>query len=239
MQALRELLNVAKVEPHVEPFPAAALTLILDRLQDWLDVLLLMRVAVAQELRTSVYRASGDGLAVSVADLLGAPAAMPPAPVGFYRVWHVHQDPRQEWYKQLSQLAFAMRASLRLKEPLPDLLPDITRRASDIRTVYTMNQLIRAAQSTAGDAAEAGDAGDGLHVLYFSLFYYSAIRHTDVQVPWAGLRLTTRHRLGGGGGQGCIRREATSEGPPAAVRQAVAAGCPSGWGRLLSVPNAI
>ena len=35
--------------------------------------------------------------------------------------------------------------------------------------------------------------------------------------------------------QGCIRREGTSE----AVRQAVGGGCQSGWGRLLSVTNAI
>ena len=34
---------------------------------------------------------------------------------------------------------------------------------------------------------------------------------------------------------GCIRREGTSE----AVRQAVGGGCESGWGRLLSVTNAI
>ena len=35
--------------------------------------------------------------------------------------------------------------------------------------------------------------------------------------------------------QGRIRRE----GAPEAVRQAVGGGCQSGWGRLLSVPNAI
>ena len=39
--------------------------------------------------------------------------------------------------------------------------------------------------------------------------------------------------------QGCIRREGTSEAVPAAVRQAVGGGCQSGWGRLLSVTNAI
>ena len=39
--------------------------------------------------------------------------------------------------------------------------------------------------------------------------------------------------------QGCIRRERTSEAAPEAVRQAVAGGCRSGWGRLLSVINAI
>ena len=38
-----------------------------------------------------------------------------------------------------------------------------------------------------------------------------------------------------GQGQGCIRREGTAE----AVRQAVGGGCRSGWGRLLSVTNAI
>ena len=45
----------------------------------------------------------------------------------------------------------------------------------------------------------------------------------------------------GGGGQGCIRREGTctSEVGPEAVRQAVGGGCRSGWGRLLSVTNAI
>ena len=49
--------------------------------------------------------------------------------------------------------------------------------------------------------------------------------------------------VGGGGGgeaeQGCIGREAASEAAPVAVRQAVRGGCQSGWGRLLSVTNAI
>ena len=39
--------------------------------------------------------------------------------------------------------------------------------------------------------------------------------------------------------QGCIRREGTSEAAPEAVRQAVGGGRRSGWGRLLSVTNAI
>ena len=39
--------------------------------------------------------------------------------------------------------------------------------------------------------------------------------------------------------QGCIRREGTSEAVPEAVRQAVGGGFRSGWGRLLSVTNAI
>ena len=39
--------------------------------------------------------------------------------------------------------------------------------------------------------------------------------------------------------QGCIRREGTPEATPEAVRQAVGGGCHSGWGRLLSVTNAI
>ena len=39
--------------------------------------------------------------------------------------------------------------------------------------------------------------------------------------------------------QGCIRREGTSEAAPEAVRQTVAAGCQSSWGRLLSATNAI
>ena len=39
--------------------------------------------------------------------------------------------------------------------------------------------------------------------------------------------------------QGCMRREGTSEAAPEAVRQAVGGGCQSGWGRLLSVTNAI
>ena len=43
----------------------------------------------------------------------------------------------------------------------------------------------------------------------------------------------------GGSGQGCVRREGTSEAAPKAVRQAVGGGCRSGWGRLLSVTNAI
>ena len=44
-----------------------------------------------------------------------------------------------------------------------------------------------------------------------------------------------RHASAKGRGQGCIRREGASE----AVRQAVGGGCQSGWGRLLSVTNAV
>ena len=43
----------------------------------------------------------------------------------------------------------------------------------------------------------------------------------------------------GGREQGCIGGEGASEAAPAAVRQAVGGGCRSGWGRLLSVANAI
>ena len=39
--------------------------------------------------------------------------------------------------------------------------------------------------------------------------------------------------------QGCSRREGTSEAAPGAVRQAVGGGGQSGWGRLLSVTNAV
>ena len=38
---------------------------------------------------------------------------------------------------------------------------------------------------------------------------------------------------------GILRREEASESAPEAVRQAVGGGCQSGWGRLLSVTNAI
>ena len=39
--------------------------------------------------------------------------------------------------------------------------------------------------------------------------------------------------------QGCITGAGNSEAAPVAVRQAVGGGCRSGWGRLLSVTNAI
>ena len=42
-----------------------------------------------------------------------------------------------------------------------------------------------------------------------------------------------------GSTQGSIRREGASEAAPAAVGQAIGGGCQSGWGRLLSVTNAI
>ena len=42
----------------------------------------------------------------------------------------------------------------------------------------------------------------------------------------------------GGGQQGCIGREGTSEAASEAVRQAVGGDCRSGWGRLLSVTRA-
>ena len=49
---------------------------------------------------------------------------------------------------------------------------------------------------------------------------------------------------GGGGqglgtGQGCVGREGASEAAPEAVRHAVGGGCRSGWGRLMSVTNAV
>ena len=47
------------------------------------------------------------------------------------------------------------------------------------------------------------------------------------------------HSFGWGVGQGCIRREGGSEVAPEAVGQAVGGGCQSGWGRVLSVTNAI
>ena len=43
----------------------------------------------------------------------------------------------------------------------------------------------------------------------------------------------------GGHGQGCTRREGTSQAAPEAVEQAVGGGCQSGWGRLLSVILAV
>ena len=45
-------------------------------------------------------------------------------------------------------------------------------------------------------------------------------------------------RGAGGGGQGCVRRDGTSEAAPEAVGQAVGGGCQSGWRRLLLVTNA-
>ena len=39
--------------------------------------------------------------------------------------------------------------------------------------------------------------------------------------------------------KGCSRREGASEVAPEAVRQAVGGGCQSGWGRLLSVTDAV
>ena len=39
--------------------------------------------------------------------------------------------------------------------------------------------------------------------------------------------------------QGCITGAGNSEAAPEAVRQAVGGGCQSGWGRLLSVTNAV
>ena len=67
------------------------------------------------------------------------------------------------------------------------------------------------------------------------------------RTPWAAVTLVChgcrrrcdRHIEHGGGGGGCIGREAASDGAPKAVRQAVGGGCQSGWGRLLSVTNAV
>ena len=43
----------------------------------------------------------------------------------------------------------------------------------------------------------------------------------------------------GGGGGGCIRWEGASQPAPEAVQKGAGGGCQSGWGRLLSVTNAI
>ena len=51
----------------------------------------------------------------------------------------------------------------------------------------------------------------------------------------AGPPAGTRPERPGGGGQGCIRREGATE----VVKRAVGGGCQSGWGRLLSVTNAV
>ena len=65
--------------------------------------------------------------------------------------------------------------------------------------------------------------------------------HSTVKQTGGGQQLATQSciRRGGGGPQGCIRTERASEVAPEAVRQAVGGGCRSGWGRLLSVTNAI
>ena len=57
---------------------------------------------------------------------------------------------------------------------------------------------------------------------------------SPLPTPWAGVQSCTEPPH-----QGCIRREGTSQAAPEAVRQAVGGGCQSGWGRLLSVTNAI
>ena len=59
---------------------------------------------------------------------------------------------------------------------------------------------------------------------------------TETGMPRARPRLRTAP---GVRGQGCVRREGPSEAAPEAVRQAVGGGCQSGWGRLLSVTNAV
>ena len=64
--------------------------------------------------------------------------------------------------------------------------------------------------------------------------------HNGLEGSWQQGKAVGMGTLAGeGAGQGCIRREGTSEAAPAAVRKAVGGGCRSGWGRLLSVINAI
>ena len=59
--------------------------------------------------------------------------------------------------------------------------------------------------------------------------------HARVHIPYRNSKLTRC----GACAQGCIRREGASEAAPEAVGQAVGGGCQHGWGRLLSVTNAI
>ena len=56
---------------------------------------------------------------------------------------------------------------------------------------------------------------------------------------WAHLRQECGWALLFPGGRDAFRREGTAEAAPEAVRQAVGGGCQSGWGRLVSVTNAI
>ena len=57
---------------------------------------------------------------------------------------------------------------------------------------------------------------------------------TSIPVEVLPGKVCAQHRS-----QRCIGREGASEAAPEAVRQAVGGGCQSGWGRLLSVTNAI
>ena len=62
------------------------------------------------------------------------------------------------------------------------------------------------------------------------------VHETQKGPAWLQAHTGARDGEGGGGrmrrgGQGCIRREGTSEGTTEAVRQAVGGGCRSGWGR--------
>ena len=61
-------------------------------------------------------------------------------------------------------------------------------------------------------------------------------RRGAVESRWNG---TGRHSEEGRGTQECVRGEGASQAAPEAVRQAVEGGCQSGWGRLLSVTNAV
>ena len=69
----------------------------------------------------------------------------------------------------------------------------------------------------------------------------SGIRIGSPALTTRGLKgaLCEAEHCGQGQRQGCIRRKGTSEAAPEAVRHAGGGGCQSGWGRLLSVANAI
>ena len=90
-------------------------------------------------------------------------------------------------------------------------------------------------QQQEGDGPEGLEALGDVLVEEQEVFEAGQPPETRVQEDVLDLKV----RAGKGVGQGYIRREGTSEAAPEAVGPAVAEGCRSGWGRLLSVTNAI
>ena len=100
--------------------------------------------------------------------------------------------------------------------------------------VFTAPEACRG-QYYAGKAADIWQLGITLYALAFGCVTFRAPNQVQPCPPVS----TVAAAAAATPIQGCIRREGASEAAPQAVKQAVEGGCRRGWGRLLSVINAL
>ena len=134
-----------------------------------------------------------------------------------------------------------------LIQELGDKARDPTRTYQELLDVYSLHEFIIRKGKTLANTPEFmsfqrsfRDGWDGIKAVVVALEELL----TEYAIPLAYIDGKKVAVLGGvlrrqGLPQGRIRGEGISKAAPEAVRQAVGGGCQSGWGRLLSVTNAI